>query len=65
MAEAQAEAADLAQLLLWLAGPRDREGLLAALGAVVIDALGAVAAALAGVDHKDRIGLVEAVFHGI
>ena len=49
------------QGFLGLAGPGRREGQLAALGAGVGDALGAVAAPLAGIHHEQRVGLVQAV----
>src|SRR5699024_492954 len=50
VAKAQAQAAALAQDLLRLAGPGGRERHLAAAGLVIGHALGAVAAALAGVN---------------
>ena len=62
MAEADArDAALLLNDLLRLTGPALGEGELGALGLVVGDALGAPAAALAGVDHEQRIRFVQAV----
>ena len=64
MAEPQPQTADLAQLLFRLAGPGRRERQFAALGTVVVDALGAIPAPLAGIHHKERIGFIQAVLPG-
>lgn len=64
VAELESQAALFAQDLLRLAAPCGRERHLAAAGLVIGHALGAVAAALAGVDNKQGIGFVQAVFPG-